>query len=252
MARGILITGASSGLGRALALAYAEPGVHLFLTGRDPGRLLAVADEVRRRGAEATQREVEVTDREGMAAWIGQADALTPLRLVIANAGISAGTGGRGLESDEETRRILAVNIDGVVNTVLPAIDCLRRRGGGRIVLMSSLAGFRGMPTASAYCASKAAVRVWGEGLRGALAGDGIGVTVICPGFVETPLTAVNRFPMPFLMSADRAAALMRRAIDSNRARFSCPWPMAAMAWLLAALPPGLTDYLVTRLPAKG
>ncbi len=251
MARNILITGASSGLGAALAQAYAARGVHLFLAGRDLSRLSEIAALCRARGAEAATAIVDVTDRPLMAEWIAAADRAAPLDLVIANAGVSGGSGWSGGESADQTRRIFAVNLDGLVNTVLPAIEAMRPRRKGQIALMASLSGFRGFPSAPAYCASKAAVRVWGEGLRGGLAKDGIGVTVICPGFVRTPMTAVNRFPMPFLMTAEKAGSLMRRGIDANRARLSYPWPMAAIAWLLAALPPHWTDPLLERLPAK-
>jgi short-subunit dehydrogenase len=250
--RNILITGASSGLGRALALAYAEKNVRLYLGGRDRLRLVSIVEDCLAKGAEAHWAIIDVTDAAQMADWISSADRAAPLDLVIANAGISGGPGQRGMETVEQTGRIFTTNLDGTINTVFPAIERMRQRGHGHIALMASLAGFRGLPSAPAYCASKAAVRVWGEGLRGALAKEGIGVTVICPGFVETPMTAVNRFPMPFLMSAERAARLMRKGIDSNRARVSFPWPTAAVAWLLAALPPGWIDRLLRGLPAKG
>jgi short-subunit dehydrogenase len=116
---------------------------------------------------------------------------------------------------------------------------------------MSSLAAFRGFPGAPAYCASKAAVRIWGEALRGHLAGDGIAVSVICPGYVKTPLTDVNKFPMPMLMDSARAARIVRRGLARNRARIAFPWPMYALVRLVAALPPGLIDPLLRRLPEK-
>ena len=116
---------------------------------------------------------------------------------------------------------------------------------------MSSLAGFRGFPGAPAYCASKAAVRVWGESLRGHLAREGIGVSVICPGFVKSPMTAVNQFPMPLLMDSDAAARRIQRGLARNRGRISFPWPLAAAAWLLGALPPAWTDPLLAKMPEK-
>jgi short-subunit dehydrogenase len=251
MISSILITGASSGLGEALALAYAAEGVHLFLSGRDSPRLSEVAVACRAKGAEVIIAIIDVTDRARMTEWVTEVDRTAPLDLVIANAGVSGGSGRLGEEPAEQIRRILSVNLDGLVNTVLPAIDVMRPRRHGQVVLMASLAGFRGLPSAPAYCASKAAVRVWGEGLRGALAKDGIGITVICPGFVKTRMTAANRFPMPFLMSAEKAGSLMRRGIDTNRARVAFPWPMAALAWLMASLPPSWIDRLLSRLPAK-
>lgn len=248
----ILITGASSGLGAGLAKAYAAPGVLLHLAGRDAVRLQAVAGLCRAQGAEVETRIIDVADRPAMAGWLGELqDARLP-DLVIANAGISAGTGNRLGETEEQTRAIFDVNLGGVLNTLLPVIGPMRRRRAGQLVIIASLAGFRGLPSAPAYGASKAAVRLWGEGLRGWLAGDGVGVSVVCPGFVDTPMTAPNRFPMPFLMTTEAACALIRRGIDANRGRIAFPWPLAALVWLAAALPPAWTDGLLSRLPKKG
>jgi short-subunit dehydrogenase len=247
----ILITGASSGLGAALAAAYAAPGTTLFLGGRDEVRLAQVVNRCLASGADVRPQWVDVRDRTGMENWIFSAGRDSALDIVIANAGISAGTGGGDGESALQAREIFSVNVDGVINTVLPAIDLMRRRRSGHLVLMASLAGFRGLPSAPAYAASKAAVKTWGEGLRGWLGGQGIGVTVVCPGFVESPMTAKNPFPMPFLMTADAAAAHIRRGVAANRARVAFPWPMAAMAWLLSTLPPGWVDPLLRRLPEK-
>jgi len=116
---------------------------------------------------------------------------------------------------------------------------------------MASLAGYRGLPGAPAYCASKAAVKVFGEALRGELASKGVGVSVICPGYVDTPMTQRNRFPMPFLMDAPRAANRIKRRLAKNKARIAFPWPMAALVWLLQALPPGAIDLALARLPRK-
>jgi short-subunit dehydrogenase len=124
-----------------------------------------------------------------------------------------------------------------------------RRRG--QFALMSSLASFRGFPGAPAYCASKAALRVWGEALRGDLAPQGVEVSVICPGFVVSRMTAQNKFPMPMLMPTERAVAIIQRGLARNRARIAFPFPLYAAAWLAGLLPPGLTDPLFRRLPKK-
>ena len=248
--KSILITGGSSGIGAALALAYAAPGVRLALTGRHRERLDQVAAQCRAAGAEVVTGIVDVCARAELAAWMAGQDDARPLDLVIANAGISAGTGAYG-ETDRQARQIFEVNFDGVVNTALPAAALMRPRRRGQIAIMSSLAGFRGFPGAPAYCASKAGVRVWGEALRGMLSRDGIEVSVICPGYVKSPMTDRNDFPMPFLMEAGRAAQVIRRGLAANRSRIVFPRRLAAAVWLLALLPPGWTDGLLARLPEK-
>ncbi len=248
--RSILITGASSGIGRALALAYASPGSTLALGGRDPARLAEVARLARERGAAVGEAAIDVTDRAAMAAWIADSEARQPLDLVIANAGVSAGTGG-GEETEAQAKRIFDINVTGVLNTVLPAIPMLSQRRRGQIALMSSLAGFRGFPGAPAYCASKAAVRVWGESLRTDLGAKGVSVSVICPGYIATAMTAKNAFPMPLLMPADRCAAIVMRGLAANRARIAFPWPFYVLIRLVNALPLAWTDPLLARLPRK-
>lgn len=248
--RAILITGASSGIGEALARLYARPGVHLALTGRDAGRLAVVAAACRDAGAHVLECAVDAADAASMARFVAEADAIAPLDLVIANAGISGGTYGGG-ESAEQVRAIMAVNVDGVLNTVLAALPLLQARRRGQLAVMSSLASFRGFPGAPAYCASKAAVRVWGEGLRGELAPQGIEVSVVCPGFVVSRMTAQNRFPMPLLMPVERAARLVVRGLAANRARIAFPWRLYVAAWMVGALAPALTDPWLARLPKK-
>jgi NADP-dependent 3-hydroxy acid dehydrogenase YdfG len=249
--RHVLLTGASSGIGEALALAYAAPNVVLSLSGRDAARLEDVATRCRAQGATVNAVTVNVADAMAMETWINACDRSAPLDLVIANAGISGGTAGTGGESADQTRTIFAINVDGTFNTVLPALALMIPRRQGQIAVMSSLAGFRGMAGAPAYSASKAAVRIWGEGLRPMLAAQGIGLSVICPGFVVSRMTAVNRFPMPFLMTAARAAALIKDGLAQDRGRIAFPWPMLVLAWLLAALPDRLAAALTSRLPAK-
>ena len=251
MSASILITGASSGLGAALAEIYAAPGVMLFLGGRNTERLESVAGLCRARGAEVRIGSVDVTDRDAAEAWVLACDSERPLTLLIANAGISGGVGDGQGDISEPTRLIFSANLYGVLNTVLPIMGRMQARKSGQIALMSSLAAFRGMPGAPAYCGSKAAVRVWGEGMRGYMSRHGVGVTVICPGFVETGMTANNRFPMPFLMGAAQAAAIMKKGIDANKARIAYPWPTFFLTWVLAALPPSWTDRFLIRAPGK-
>jgi short-subunit dehydrogenase len=248
--RAILITGASSGIGEALALAYAAPDVFLALLGRDEPRLSAVAEGCRKRGAEVSICAGDVTHGAGLGAFIETIDHQHPLDLVIANAGVSAGTEG-GRESAAQTRRVLSVNVDGVLNTVLPVLPRMVARRKGQIALMASLAAFRGFPGSPTYCASKAMVRIWGEALRPELAPSGVEVSVICPGFVASRMTAINKFRMPLLMSAERAAAIIKNGLARNKARIAFPWRLYALVRLLAALPPALIDPILARLPRK-
>lgn len=252
----ILITGASSGIGEALAIAYASRDAVLALTGRDAPRLAHVAEACRTLGASVETRAIDVADRGAMAEWIADLDRAHAIDLVIANAGISGGTGGDG-ESEAQAREIFAVNLDGVLNTVHPALACMRRRSRqghrlkGQIALMSSLAAFRGFPGAPAYSASKAAVKTYGEALRVELAREGIGVSVICPGFVRSRMTKGNQFRMPLLMDSARAAAIIKKGLARNRPRIAFPWPTYVGAWLAGALPPALADPILGALPQK-
>ena len=247
----ILITGASSGIGAALAENFAAPGVRLVLGGRSNERLATVAQACRQRGAEVEATAVDVVERAAVAEWIIDADRRRPIDLLIANAGVSGGTL-KGTESEDQARQIFAINIDGVLNTVFPILQPMLERKSGQIGIMASLAAYRGFPGAPAYGASKAAVRVWGEALRGDVAPCGVGVSVIMPGFIKTAMTDANHFPMPFLMPAERAAAIVRRGLEHNRARIAFPWQTAFLAWLLGALSPAVVDPLLMRLPKKG
>jgi short-subunit dehydrogenase len=246
----VVITGASSGIGRALALAYAAPGVVLHLLGRNSERLEATAAAVTRAGGTARTHVADVLDAARMTETLSAIDTASPIDLLIANAGISAGTKG-GAESPEQIRAVFAVNLDGVLNTVLPILPAMRARRTGQVAIVSSIAGFRGIAGAPAYCASKAAVRVWSEGLRAEAAADGVAVNVICPGFVETPMTGANGFPMPFLIDTARAARTIRRGLARNRGRITFPWQMAIVGWLLRALPDGLLTRALARMPRK-
>jgi short-subunit dehydrogenase len=244
--RSVLITGASSGLGAALARRYAAPGIHLALTGRDPARLAEVAVACRAAGARVDAAMLDVTDRPALAAWIAQIDGAHSLDLVIANAGIGGQVG--GIEDETDARAVFAVNLDGVLNTIYPLMPRMVARGTGQIAIMSSIAGYHGLPVAPGYSASKAAVRALGEAWRGMLASSGVHVSVICPGFVATPMTAGARFPTPFMISAERAAEIIQRGLAQDRPRITFPVPMAFLAWLMAALP----ECVVARLVPRG
>jgi len=248
--RHIVITGASSGLGRALALYYASVGVTLSLSGRNEARLNDVAKQCMAQGADVDVRVVDVTDEAAMSAWLGARDDALKVDLVIANAGISAGTGA-GTESIEQARQIFDVNLNGVLNTISPLLPKMQARRAGQVAIMASLAGYRGWPGAPAYCASKSAVKTYGESLRITLASYNIRVNVICPGFVKSAMTDVNEFPMPFLMSADKAARIIGYSLSKNKGRIAFPLPMVFMAWFFATIPNIVSEALLRFSPSK-
>ncbi len=246
----ILITGASSGIGEALAVAYANKEVKLYLSGRNSERLEQVSKDCQEKGAEVFVKIIDVADKSAMFNWVIDCDAKSELDLVVANAGISKGSMG-GDESPDQTYAIFDVNIGGVLNTILPIIDIMKNRGRGQIAIMSSIASYKGLPSAPAYSASKSCVRTWGEALRGQLARFGVEVSVICPGFVKSRITDANTCPMPFIMPADKAANIIKARLEKNWGKIVFPWPMAFVMWLLGALPCFLTDGLIKRLPDK-
>ncbi len=254
--KSIAITGASRGLGAAMAEEFASSGVSLFLSARDMDKLNKVADLCRAKGANVHLTALDVRSKDQSAQWIETINRIAPLDLVIANAGISAGTGGNesgvmSSESPDQVENIFAVNFHGALNTISPAIEAMSKRGKGHIAMTASLAGFRGIAGAPAYCASKAALKTYGEGLRGQLAPAGIDVSVICPGFVETDMTAVNGFKMPFLMKAAKAAKIIRSGLERKKGRIAFPLPMLFGVWLLTTLPDALVHRLTLNAPAK-
>ena len=242
----ILITGASSGLGAALALGFASPSTRLLLTGRDAKRLSQVVSSCEARGATVVAAPIDVRDKEAMATFVTS----YPIDIAIANAGISAGTAG-GPESPEQTAAIFATNVQGVLNTLEPLIPQMEKRRRGQMVIISSLASFKGFPGAPAYCASKAAVRYLGEAWRPLLRPLGIKVNVICPGFIRTRMTDANKFPMPLMMSPEEAASIILRGLKQNRARIAFPWQLYAASWLIGILPPSFVDWFISMVPAK-
>lgn len=245
----ILITGASSGIGEALALLYAAPGVRLALTGRNAERVEAVAAACRDKGAEAEGRVIDVADEAAMFAWIAELDDARPLDLIIANAGVGLSPADAG-GLHAAVKQTFAVNVDGVFNTIHPALERMKKRAGGQIAIVSSIAGFRGMPGAAPYSASKVAVKGYGQALRGAYWGR-VKVNVICPGFVTTRMTANNRFPMPFLMDSPKAARLIARGLRRNKGVIAFPFPTAFAMRVIECLPAALSDRILRHSPKK-
>jgi short-subunit dehydrogenase len=241
----IVITGASSGIGEALAVDYSAPDVALALNGRDAARLEAVAAACRAKGATVDASPVDVTDRAALAAWLTAFDDAHPVDLIVANAGISIDKDNSSLDDFSRVRQTMAVNVDGVFNTVEPLIGRMMARRTGQIAVVASLASFIGLPYSASYNASKAAVRVWGESIRYPLKKSGIGVSVVCPGFVVSRMTANAPFPMPFLMTSAQASAIIRRGLERNRPRIAFPIGTKAAVWLGSTLPGRWTAKLL-------
>lgn len=249
--RTILITGASSGIGAALALAYAAPGITLILTARHSGRLEMLAEQCRAKGAAVETGIVDVREKEALARFIKEKDAVYPVELVIANAGISAGFSQTAEENYQNADEVFAINLQGVLNTLHPVIPRMMERKRGQLAIISSLAGMRALPGAPAYSASKAAVRFYGDALRGELKPYGMHVSVICPGWIRTPLTDKNDFPMPLMMSVERAADKIIHSLRRKKARIAFPRRLYFALRLLESLPVFVSDPLFAVLPGK-
>lgn len=246
----VLVTGAGSGIGRALAIECARRGDRLFLCSRNPQRLEETAAACRALGAKAEGTSLDVTDRMAVERWMAAADAAAPLDRVFSNAGVSTGA-----ETDENVRATFDINVIGNVNVVLCAINLFRSRERGprmpHILVTASIAGYGPLPACPSYSATKACMKTWALALRGALRSEGIAVSAICPGFVRSRITDRNTCPMPFFMEADEAARRILRGADRNKGLIAFPWPMRLASWLLATLPWPVAEAIGRMLPKK-
>lgn len=237
----VVITGASSGIGEALARYYAARGAVLGLISRRPVPVPSGASY-----------PVDVTDEAALATAardfiqrFGVPD------LVIANAGISSGSSGLEHGDLPKLKRVLEVNVSGLAATFAAFAPAMREAGRGTLAGIASVAGFRGLAGNGAYCASKSAAIAWMESLRVELYRSGVSVVCVCPGYIDTPMTRVNRFRMPFLITADDAARRIARAIEGKRRLAVIPWQMALVAVALRAMPGWLFDRIASRAPRK-
>ncbi len=249
----ILITGASGAIGGALAKDYAEQGVTLHLHGRKQAQLDQVADECRVLGAEVITYSFDLLDSAQVADWLARLDATSPLDLFIANAGmnINIGVDSAG-EKSHEMEALLDLNVKATLLMSGQVAKLMRARGRGQIALISSLAGFYGLPVTPSYSASKAAVKAYGEALRGWLAPSGVGVTVIMPGYVASPMCHEMPGPKPFLWSPEKAAAVIRIGVARNRSRISFPFPLNLGCWCLSVLPAAISGAILKLLDYNG
>jgi short-subunit dehydrogenase len=242
----VLITGATGGIGAALARGYAQPGRTLILHGRDVSRLEVLTRECELRGAQVHGATFDLRDAAATIAALDNLSNQHVIDLAIVNAGVSRSIA-RGAESEslDASREMLAVNLDGAIATVAGVLPEMRRRGAGQIALVSSLAAYVGLPLTPTYCASKAALKVYGEALRGLLAPRGVAVNVVMPGFVRTPMNERSAGAMPFRMSPEQAADRIRHGLEHNRARIAFPRRLAWVMWFLSTLPAALSQWMV-------
>jgi hypothetical protein len=247
--RRIFITGASTGIGAALARHYAGPDTEIGLFARRRDLLDELAASLPGRNAVYA---ADITDVPAIAAAAKDFLARfgTP-DLVIANAGISVGTRGDEIQDVDKLRRVLDVNVAGLAATLAAFAPAMRAAGTGTLCGIASVAGFRGLPGAGAYSTSKAAAIAWLESLRAELAGSGVSVVTICPGYIDTPMTQVNKYRMPFILSADDAAKRFAGAIAARRRLTVIPWQMALVSLLMRAMPGWLYDRIMARAPRK-
>jgi len=252
--RHIAITGASSGIGASLARHYAGAGIGLSLLGRNESRLMHIADECSAAGARVSCAVGDVADADFMQRWLEESDSRAPLDMVFANAGIGGRMSmpGPAGESIAVAREIFSTNIIGVANSVLPILPRFVARRSGNIVIVSSLAALVALPSAPAYSASKAAVRSYGHGLRRLLAPHGVRVSVVCPGFVDTPMSASISGRLPLLWDSDRAARYIADCLARGRHEIAFPWPLAVMSRLAEILPSSVVDVVLKRLNYGG
>ena len=245
----VIITGASSGIGAALARHYAQRGTVLGLIARRQAELEQLASQL------SSLAQIYPADvRDAPALRAAAADFLkrhgSP-DVVIANAGVSTGTLTEFAEDTSAFQDVFDINVMGMVKTFQPFLAAMRAAGRGALVGIASVAGYRGLPGAAAYSASKAAAISYLESLRVELRASGVKVITICPGYIATPMTAKNPYPMPFLLSADAAARKIIDIIDRGKPFAVIPWQMAIVARVLRVLPNWLYDRLLGNAPRK-
>jgi short-subunit dehydrogenase len=238
-----VITGASSGIGWAVAKELAGRGCHVGLIARRGERLQTLADEIAAAGGKAAFAAADVGDRaQTLAAFQAVRDRLGPTDLLFANSGVGLPTPLEPMNTPQ-VESMFRVNTLGLVYAIEAVLPEMLQRGRGHLAAVSSLAAYKGLPGESAYCASKAAVIVYMEGLRIQLRKRGIFVTTVCPGFIATPMTAVNEFKMPWLMTAEKAARKIVRALERRRKVYNFPWQTTLLMKVTAWMP----DWIIAR-----
>lgn len=242
MNRYILITGVTGAIGGALAIEYAQPQVSLILQGRNEKRLIELAAECEKYGASTLTKVLDISNIADLTAWLEELSMHNTLDLVIINAGMNTHIGPNGEpESWNEVETLLDVNLKAAMAIAQSVIPAMRTRHSGQIAFISSLAAYFGIPVTPAYCASKAGLKAYGEALRGWLEPEGIKINVVMPGYVKSPMCDNMPGPKPFLLSAERAAKIIYKGLDRDKARISFPFPLNWGTWWLAVLPASIS-----------
>lgn len=246
----ILITGASSGIGKALADEYSKPGKTIILLGRDESRLADTKKICEKKGARVVTKSIDVTDREGLKKFLVSTDEQYKIDLVVANAGVSQGTLGVNIsEIQDYIYTLYDININGVLNTIMPLMPAFKARRQGQIAIVSSLMSY--VPNSSAYSSSKAALTSLGLSMRSDFSSYNIHVSVIAPPYVRTPMTDKNKFSMPLIMTAESFAAFAKQGLAADEP-IVCPFLPYFATWLLHCIPPSLSSILLQRAPKRG
>ncbi|MBA4696392.1 MAG: SDR family NAD(P)-dependent oxidoreductase [Legionella sp.] len=242
----VLITGATGSIGSALALIYAAQGQTLILLGRKQSVLNNVAAQCEQKGARVISYASDIQNNQAVMDWLKLISQTELLDLVIVNAGVNTHVKSDGSPEEwPEVETLVKTNILAAMATVHGVLPVMRRRKKGQIALISSLAAYYGLPITPTYSASKAAIKAYGEGLRGWLCHDGIEVNVIMPGYVTSPMCDDMPGPKPFLWTAERAARLIQKKLTRNKPRISFPFPLNVGTWWLAVLPPSVSQCIV-------
>jgi short-subunit dehydrogenase len=246
-AKVVMVTGASSGIGRGVAIEAAKRGARLGLFARRTKTLQQIVSEIESVGGQAVAVSGDVKDANALR---GAADRFREkfgvIDVLIANAGIGSTNDAAELRAGE-VADVINVNVIGAANSVAAVVPGMVARGHGHLVVISSLAAYRGLPKSAAYCASKAAVSAFFESLRLDLEPRGIDVTIIHPGFIKTPLTAGRHAQMPFLMELDAAVEKILRAIEKKKKSYAFPWQLASVVRAGMIMPISMYDWISRR-----
>ncbi len=251
--KNIIITGASSGIGSAIALRLASPENRLILLARNQQKLKEVELLCSQKSAEVITHSIDVTEYQKLQELIAEIDTEHQIDLIICNAGVTNCVGKKGeAETWEEITQVIDTNLNGVLASLNPLISRMQTRKKGHIAIISSLAAFYGMPITPSYCASKAALKGYGESIRGWLKHDGIKVSMVYPGFVKSALSDQFLADRPFMLTPEKAADIIVKGIEKNKASITFPFPLNFGTWFLSVMPAPISDRFMNLLFGAG